>query len=145
MRKPVMAYIFETPWTTTSFEASPVLLREVVRVRRLLAVEDEPVVEVVHHQPEVLLLAEGSTISATKSAEYMTPDGLFGLLRMIAFVYEPTLSAMSGTEGWKLPSSGSDRHRHAARELHHLGVAHPVGRRDRRPRPSARGSRRGGS
>ena len=24
IRKPVIAYIFETPWTTTSFEASPV-------------------------------------------------------------------------------------------------------------------------
>jgi hypothetical protein len=37
------------------------------------------------------------------------PEGLFGLLRMTAFVYEPTLSAMSGTVGTKLPSSGVDR------------------------------------
>ena len=51
--------------------------------------------------------SQNSTISATKSAGYMTPDGLFGLLRITAFVYEPTLSAMSGTEGWKLPSSGT--------------------------------------
>ena len=30
--------------------------------------------------------SQKATISATKSAGYMTPDGLFGLLRMIAFV-----------------------------------------------------------
>ena len=58
MRNPVMAYIFETPWTTTSFELVRLIRRELVAVRGGLAVEDQPVVEVVHDQVEALLLAE---------------------------------------------------------------------------------------
>ena len=65
-----------------------------------------------------------------KSFENMAPDGLFGLLMMIALVYEPTGSAISSTVGWKLPSSGVIDHRDAARELHHLRVAHPIGSRE---------------
>ena len=86
MRKPVIAYIFETPWTTTSFEASPVSFAKSYGFGRLLAVEDEPVVEVVHDQPEVLLLAELDDLGDEVRRVHRRRDGLFGLLRMTAFV-----------------------------------------------------------
>ena len=106
IRKPVIAYIFETPWTTTSREASPVSFAnsygfgafwpsKTSRLYRSSMISQR------------FFFSQNATISAMNSAGYITPDGLFGLLRITAFVYEPTLSAMSGTEGWKLPSSGT--------------------------------------
>ena len=53
----------------------------------------------------MLFFSQNSTISPMKSREYMAPEGLFGLFKMMAFVYEPTASVISRTLGQKVPSS----------------------------------------
>jgi hypothetical protein len=77
MRKPVMAYIFETQLMTTSLDLSISSWAEVVTVGGRFAVEDQPVVGVVHDQVEDFF-SHNSTTPAMKSSRVHRARGVVG-------------------------------------------------------------------
>ena len=130
MRKPVIPYSFETPLTTITVDSSTSRSVNAYADGGADAVEDEPVVDVVHDQVDAALLAERDEALDQLGRVDRARRVVRAVARSAPSCTSRTPPPPRRAAGTKPPSSGVTITGLAVHHPHHLRVADPVRRED---------------